>query len=183
MSELRKPMSSRVIRLDPSHVDAYRTLMLQAYAQHPEAFSSSAAERTAMPLAWWAGRVAAGDDAHERVYGAFVEGALAGVAGLRFETGEKTGHKATLYGMYVPSACRQHGLGRALVQAVLTGATERAGTRLVQLTVTEGNESARRLYEACGFRAFGTEPLAVRVGDRFVAKVHMWRELAPVSAG
>lgn len=175
-------MSRRhVMRLDPSHAGAYRSLMLQAYAQHPEAFSSSAAERAALPLTWWAGRVAVGDDAHERVYGAFVEGALAGVAGLRFETGEKTLHKAMLYGMYVPPAFRQHGLGRALVQAVLVGAAEHTGTLLVQLTVTEGNAPARRLYESCGFHAFGTEPMAVRVGDHFVAKVHMWRELAAAS--
>lgn len=167
-----------VIRLGPRHADAYRALMLQGYAQHPEAFASSAAERAALPPAWWAARVAPGDNAAERVYGAIIDGALAGVAGLRFETGEKTHHKAMLYGMYVPPAFRQHGLGRALVQAVLAGAAERPATRLVQLTVTEGNAPAQRLYEACGFRAFGTEPLAVRVGERFVAKVHMWRELA-----
>ena len=170
--------AAAVARLAPDHAAEYRKLMLQAYAQHPEAFASSATERAALPLAWWAQRVAPGDAAAERVYGAFIDGALAGVAGLRFEKGEKTQHKAMLYGMYVPPAFRQHGLGRALVRAVLAGAAERAATRLVQLTVTEGNAPAQRLYEACGFHAFGTEPLAVRVGERFVAKIHMWRELA-----
>ena len=53
------------------------------------------------------------------------------------------------------------------------------GVRVVQLTVTDTNEAARRLYERCGFAAFGTEPLALRFGDGFAGKVHMWREVGP----
>jgi hypothetical protein len=34
----------------------------------------------------------------------------------------------------------------------------------VQLTVTQGNVAAVRLYERCGFTVYGVEPLAIRVG-------------------
>jgi RimJ/RimL family protein N-acetyltransferase len=171
-------MAPAVVRLGPGHADEYRELMLQGYAQHPEAFTSSAEERAALPAAWWAARVAPGEEAPERVYATFADGVLAGVAGLRFEHGEKTRHKATLYGMYVPPAFRQRGFGRALVQAVLEAAAAHPGTRLVQLTVTDVNAAARRLYERCGFVAYGTEPMAMRVGEGFVAKILMWKELA-----
>ena len=38
---------------------------------------------------------------------------------------------------------------------------------------------ARRLYERVGFRAFGTEPDAIRVDGHGYAKVHMSMELEP----
>ena len=96
---------------------------------------------------------------------------------LRFESREKIRHKATLFGMYVVPGERGRGLGRELVVAVLETARTRPGVGVVQLTVSEGNDAALQLYRRAGFVAFGTEPLAVRVGMGFVAKVHLWREL------
>jgi RimJ/RimL family protein N-acetyltransferase len=151
--------------------------MLEAYEAHPDAFTSSTAERAALPLAWWKARLSTDADAGETVFGAWIDGELAGVAGLAVESREKTRHKSTLFGMYVPRRHRQRGLGRSLVEAVLADARRRPATRLVQLTVTAGNAAAQRLYESCGFVAFGTEPLAVRVGGTYVSKVHMWRDL------
>lgn len=175
------PMQHLIRSLTPADAPAYRALMLDAYTRHPDAFTSSAAERAALPLAWWEARLSDDPAALERVLGAFQAApsgaALAGVAGLTFEAREKTRHKATLFGMVVPEPLRRAGIGRALVEAVLAEARLRPGVRLVQLTVTEGNRAAQGLYERCGFVAFGTEPLAVAVGDGYVAKVHLWRDL------
>lgn len=132
------------------------------------------AERCDLPLSWWADRVSEAANAREVVFGAFAEGELAGVAGLSFEVREKTRHKATLFGMVVPGRHRQRGFGRQLVAAVLAHARHSQGITLVQLTVTEGNVPAQRLYASCGFVPFGTEPFAVRVGAGYVSKVHMW---------
>jgi len=46
------------------------------------------------------------------------------------------------------------------------------------LTVTDSNVGARTLYEAAGFRSFGIEPRAIRVGDRYYDKNHMIHFLA-----
>lgn len=167
----------QLIRLTPAHAQAYRTLMLEAYGCHPDAFTSSVEERAALPLSWWERRLQVGDAADEMVWGATVKGQLAGVAGLAFERREKTRHKCTLFGMYVAQAHRSRGCARALVDWLLQQAAARPGVRLVQLTVTEGNAAAQRLYGDCGFQTFGVEPDAVAVGDRYVAKVHMWRAL------
>ncbi len=164
-------------QLDPSKALAYRALMLDAFALHPDAFTSSLAERAALPMAWWVSRLGAQPDAQEVVWGAFVGGTLAGVAGLAFETREKARHKATLFGMYVPAAFRHHGVGRALVDALLAHARDRPGVEVVQLTVTAGNLGAERLYRSAGFVPYGLEPMAVRVGDTFVSKTHMWCRL------
>lgn len=162
------------IRLAPSHAPVYRALMLQAYAQHPQAFSSSVAERAALPLSWWTSRLDAAVNAQEVVFGTFSEQQLVGVVGMAFESREKLRHKAALFGMYVAAQARQQGQGAALVQAALACARARPGIRLVQLTVTQGNHAAQALYERFGFVVFGQEPQAVAVEDGFVSKTHMW---------
>lgn len=151
--------------------------MLEAYALHPDAFTSSVAERAALPLSWWENRLADVPEPSELVFAALLDGRLAGVAGLSFDSREKARHKAHLFGMYVPAQFRQHGLGKQLVHAALAYAQARAGVRIVQLSVTHGNHPAQALYRQCGFVEFGLEPFAVAVGTKYVSKVHMWCDL------
>ena len=165
-------------RLDASHALAYRELMLEAYDRHPQAFTSSVRERATMPLSWWEARLTSKLDA---VLGAFEGGTLAGIVGLAFEPREKARHKATLFGMYVSADFRRHGLGHELVQAALTEAHSHPALKLIQLTVTAGNDAAFNLYQRCGFIQFGLEPLAVRVGEDYFDEIHMWRELVPTA--
>lgn len=171
-----------VRRLHPGDAHAYRALMLDGYARHPDAFTSTVAERAALPFSWWQARLRDGTDAPEIVLGAFDDDRLAGAAGLSFETRERARHKGTLFGMVVAEAARRRGYGRALVLAALDAARARPGVRVVQLTVTDGNAGARALYEACGFAAFGVEPYAVAVQGRFLAKVHMWCPLGGLAS-
>jgi ribosomal protein S18 acetylase RimI-like enzyme len=165
------------IRLTPQRAADYRSLMLEAYERHPDAFTSSVQERSALPLSWWEARLSESAEPGEIVFGSFANGELVGVAGLSFEHREKAKHKASLFGMYVRDSCRGMGLGRQLVDAAMTCARSRSGVLLVQLTVTEGNLAAQALYQRKGFVPFGLEPLAVAVGAGFVAKVHMWCRL------
>ena len=167
----------QVRRLGPADAATYRTLMLEAYERHPEAYTSTVAERGSLPLSWWEARVSPDANAIEMVLGAFKGSRLSGVAGLSFEAREKARHKAHLFGMYVPANLRRGGVGRSLVLAVLEHARKRPGVRVVQLTVTQGNAPAQALYERCGFVPFGVEPFAVAVGLEFVSKVHMWCDL------
>jgi len=166
-------------RLSPCQAGDYRALMLEAYAAHPESFTSSVAEREMLPLSWWEARLSADPAAKELVLGAFDGPELAGVVGLSFERREKVRHKATIFGMYVRPRWRGRGLGRGLVQSALSHARQRPGVKLVQLTVTESNAPAVALYESCGFIRFGVEPLAVAVGSQYVTKLHMWHQIDP----
>ncbi|MBC3208111.1 MULTISPECIES: GNAT family N-acetyltransferase [unclassified Pseudomonas] len=161
-------------RLDASHALAYRERMLEAYDRHPQAFTSSVRERAVMPLSWWEGRLTSKLDV---LLGAFDGGTLAGIVGLALEPREKARHKVTLFGMYVSTDFRQQGLGFELVQAALLEAQNHAGLKVIQLTVTAGNDAAFKLYQRCGFIQFGLEPLAVRVGEDYFDKIHMWRQL------
>src|SRR5215216_3943806 len=107
-------MNPHIARLCPSHAPAYRKLMLEAYASHPDAFTSSVTERAALPQSWWEGRLSDQPDPKEVVFATFDGGNIVGVAGLSFESREKLRHKATLFGMYVPPEFRGKGVGRQL---------------------------------------------------------------------
>lgn len=171
--------TTTVRRLVPADAEAYRALMLEAYAQCPEAFTSSLAERERLPLPWWQTRLSPDAGAAERVFGAWNSGTLVGAAGLALEQRERTRHKATLFGMYVRAPARGHGIGRRLVDTVLRHARRTPGLELLQLTVSDSNAAAIALYGRCGFEPFGCEPMAVKLGAQHIAKLHMWRPTAP----
>lgn len=131
-------------------------------------------------MSQWEARLDTTTDAQEVVFGAHVNGVLHGVAGVSFETREKVRHKATIFGMYVSKRVRSAGTGQMLLEALISQAKARKTVRILQLTVTEGNEAAENLYRKAGFLPFGVERFAVRVGNDFVSKVHMWCDLSDV---
>ncbi len=160
---------------------AYRALMLHAYAAVPDAFTSTAEERAALPDTWWVQRLA-DPKALSVVLGAFHDNRLVGTAALEFSERSKTQHKAHLIGMFVDEACRGLGTGTRLVEGALAVARARVGVRVVTLTVTEGNAAALALYAHCGFRAFGTEPMAIATPAGYLTKVHMYLPLDETGA-
>ena len=158
--------------LDPSHASAYRQLLLEAYALHPEAFVSSLSNREKLPLSWWQAQL---DDELSALFGAFVDDRLVGVVGLAFEPWEDARHQATLFGLYVSGGFRGQGLGEHLVQAVLSMAEQEPEIKVLQLSVSANSPAALALYRRCGFEQSGLEDCAIRVGAEYYDRVHMRR--------
>jgi RimJ/RimL family protein N-acetyltransferase len=170
-----------IARLVAADAHRYRALMLRAYAAAADAFTSTAEERAAEPESWWVSRIA-DPTGLSQAFGAFADDELVGTAAIEFTTRPKIKHKAHLIGMFVQESVRGRGVGKALVQAALAAAASLPAIKVVSLTVTEGNAPAIALYEACGFQAFGTEPMAIATPQGFRSKVHMWRQLHETSA-
>lgn len=143
--------------------------------EHPDAFTSSYEEDSAKPLAATATRLAA--DSADTVYGAFVEGRLAGIAGVGREARRKNAHKATVFGMYVAPEYARRGIGEALLALLIDEAKSTSTLTQLVLTVTDTNTGAIALYERAGFASFGVEPRAIRVGDVYFGKNHMFLSL------
>ncbi len=148
-------MTGYAIRLlDRSDEPAFRRVRLDALRLHPTAFSASYDENLRTTP----------DELVRRLllpptfmFGAFTAiGDLVGTTALRLQTGVKTQHKGTVIAVYVDAAHRGAGLARALVEAAIAQARD-ARLSVMHLTVTLGNEAARRLYADLGFRTYGIE--------------------------
>jgi ribosomal protein S18 acetylase RimI-like enzyme len=164
-----------VRRLAPADALSWRSLRLRALREHPDAFTSSWEADAQQPVEAAAARLAA-----HAVWGAYQGRELYGFVGLERESRPKNRHKATVVGMYVAPEVAGQGVGRALLAALLAHARAEGVASLV-LTVTDGNDHARRLYEGAGFRSFGIEPDAIRIDGRSLPKNHMHLALGPAA--
>jgi ribosomal protein S18 acetylase RimI-like enzyme len=161
-------MSVRI--LTSADAAAFRTLRLRALQEHPEAFTSSYEEDVQKSPSATEQRIAGEGNAF---WGAYVEGALCGVVGLSRETRTKNRHKGHVVAMYVAPEFGRRGLGRALLQAVIDYARDAEKLEQLVLTVTRSNQPAIDLYRSAGFRTFGMEPRALKVGCDYFDKEHM----------
>jgi RimJ/RimL family protein N-acetyltransferase len=163
-----------ICTLTASDAAAYRDLMLEAYVLAADAFTSTADERVRAPESWWIKRIA-DPSGLSASFGAKVGDDLVGTVAIEYSPKPKTKHAALIIGMYVRASARGKGIGRALLDAAIDHASQRPGTLILTLTVTEANESAIRLYREVGFQAWGTQPMAIATPAGYKGKVHMWR--------
>lgn len=164
----------QIRRLEISDAPVYRELRLRGLRDHPDAFTSSFEEENLRSLAETEKRLSPTSDTV--MWGAYVEGSLAGVVGMTRETRLKNQHKATLVAMYVAPEYGGQGLGLALVNTVVQTA-KTSGVELLVLTVTDTNRQAAALYARAGFASFGVEPDAIRVNGVPFGKQHMYLQL------
>ncbi len=158
--------------LTAADASTYRSLMLEAYEQAPDAFTATAAERRAEPESWWIRRIGSAEGL-ATCLGAWQDDALVGTVALEYSAKPKNRHTALLLGMYVQPAQRGQGLGLALMKAAVAAASSRPEILVLNLTLTEGNEPALRLYRLLGFVSWGVQPQAIRTEAGLKGKVHM----------
>jgi RimJ/RimL family protein N-acetyltransferase len=151
-------------RLEPSDVDAFRSVRLDALRLHPEAFGASYEDEITLDREQLLERLTMPGFARFGAFGA--HGTLVGLVGLQLRSGAKQRHKAFLFSMYVDAAHRRSGLAQQLVKAVIAAARE-ADALVLHLTVEAGNLPAQRLYRRMGFTTYGIERRSLKVGGRF----------------
>jgi RimJ/RimL family protein N-acetyltransferase len=157
--------------LQPEDGAEYQALRLRGLAEAPNAFASSYEEEVGTPLEEIASRLQ--PKASGAIFGAFVDGKLAGLAGLERESMAKLNHKAYLWGMYVGPEYRRSRLGSLLLEYMLPYAWESLGVTQVNLGVHAENASAIALYRRFGFVAWGTEIGALVVAGKAQDEHHM----------
>jgi ribosomal protein S18 acetylase RimI-like enzyme len=75
--------------------------------------------------------------------------------------------------MFVEPEQRGKGLGGKLLKLVIDHARQKMKVRSLLLSVEATNSSARALYEKYGFKKWGTEPRAMKVGESFLDEDQM----------
>jgi ribosomal protein S18 acetylase RimI-like enzyme len=150
----------------------YWHLRLEALETEPDAFGSSAEEHRATSVADAAARLGS-EPANNFVVGAFVEGELVATAGFYRSKGLKERHKGHVWGVYVTPAMRGNSIGRTIMGVLLQHATRVEGIEQIVLAVATTQAAAAALYQSLGFRSFGRERNALKIGDRYVDEEHM----------
>jgi GNAT superfamily N-acetyltransferase len=149
--------------LRPSDAQAYRALRLEALRTSPEAFGSSYEEEAPLALETIRARIPSTDP--NAIFGAFAGTDLVGMAGFAVYERMKARHKGVMWGVFVKPEWRKQRVGKALVQHVI----DHASRHVIMLEAAVGlaNANARRTYHGLGFRPYGIERKAIRVGDVF----------------
>jgi dihydropteroate synthase len=150
LSAFRPPGAGPVRRLRPEEWRTWRELRLRALADAPAAFCETLAQARAQGDAGWQALAAPRPEVVPLI--AERGGAPAGMVVAAIDAADPA--RAELHAMWVVPEARGAGLGGALVDAALRWTRGRAALELT-LGVTEGNEAARALYEARGFRDTG----------------------------
>jgi RimJ/RimL family protein N-acetyltransferase len=160
--------------LQPSDAQAYQELRLEALKGSPEAFGSSYEEEATLPLETIRARIpSSGPNA---IFGAFTDETLVGMAGFGVYERMKARHKGVMWGVFVKPEWRRQRVGTALVQRVV----DHAAHHVIMLEAAVGltNGSARRTYHNLGFRPYGIERKAIRIGDVFHDEELLYLDLA-----
>lgn len=138
-----------VRRVEPDDGGLLRTVRLAALQDAPSAFESTHAAEAGRPDHEWSERAAAGSVGSGRAtFFADDSGEVVGLIGGNRE--EASDGLVEVVSMWVAPSLRRRGVGRALLEAVITWAEETPGAE-VALWVTCGNTPAENLYRSMGF--------------------------------
>lgn len=153
-------------------------LRLESLETDPEAFSSSVEEHHTLTSEGVRSRLgSAAEDSF--VVGAFQESRLRGTVGFYREKGPKNLHKGRVWGVYLTPEARGTGVARQMMEHMLGRAARIDGLGQILLAVTTTQKAAHKLYRSLGFETFGTEPRALKIGEKYIDEEYMILRLKP----
>src|SRR5687768_3828471 len=98
--------SCTVRKLDRDDAEPWASLRREALEANPLAFGASIPDDPRLLVEFILTRLTSPEES--AVFGAFIDGALVGIVGIRRNTGAKERHKSLLWGMYVTSGNRRN---------------------------------------------------------------------------
>jgi len=142
-----------IIKLPPEQWQRYREIRLEALREEPQAFGSAYAEMAQRSAVYWQERLS---DAAQRETSWLLfaqEGErLIGMIGAFYDRTQESAH---ILSVYVSKAERGKGLGKALMERILSELGEKEGIRKAILGVNQEQTAAVALYRQFGFEVTG----------------------------
>lgn len=138
----------------------WKQLRLEALQNAPESFGSSYEEELN-----WSDLDFQNELNKSDIFGVVLDTLLISCAGFYSLKSSKTSHRGVVWGMYTRPEYRGQGVASALIQEII----KHAKTRVTQLHLTcvTSNFEAMTFYQKQGFKIYGTEPCALKIGDAF----------------
>ncbi|MBA4119038.1 MAG: N-acetyltransferase [Candidatus Puniceispirillum sp.] len=159
-------------QLEDQDWQIWKRLRLEALKQAPECFGSSYEEEVTWPDAAFQKTLSQSD-----VFGAFKGKSLIACGCFCVLNSIKTKHRGILWGMYTAAPWRGRGVASLLLEHLIAHGKMRV-TQL-HLTCVTSNGAALALYQKHGFNIYGTEPQALKVGDKYFDEHLMVRVVHP----
>ncbi len=151
-------MKIRLLTADDWQI--WKDIRLEALQNSPESFGSSIEEECDWPDLKFQNGLN-----RSHIFGAFIENDLVACAGYYVLNFLKTQHRGVIWGMYTRPKSRKQGIASALIQTVITDAKSKV--LQLHLTCVTSNRGAIQFYQKQGFKIYGTEPRALKIGDTF----------------
>ncbi len=143
----------RIIKLPPEQWPRYREIRLESLREEPQAFGSTYADMEERPDAFWQGRLS---DAMlgEKSWLLFAQDGerLVGMIGAFCNETQET---AIIVSVYVSKAERGKGIGKVLMEGILSEIGKKEGICKAALGVNREQTAAVELYRRFGFVVTG----------------------------
>jgi len=144
--------------------DIFKGLLLKAIIDTPTCFVANYDEEFLRPEREICNTIRPTDS--QCLFGKFNGPALLGMVGLRRQQLHQSRHKACIWGLFVEPVHRGTGIGRHLLNTVISRARSQ-GVLQIHLCVNADNRKAKNLYTSSGFERYGIEPRALYAGSQF----------------
>ncbi|OCA86204.1 MULTISPECIES: GNAT family N-acetyltransferase [unclassified Bacillus (in: firmicutes)] len=168
-------MNIRILEESDAHL--YQKVRLNALKMNPEAFGSTYEREVGYSLDMVKERIKPTMDKY--IVGAFDNRkSLVGIVTFIREDNLKTRHKGNVYGMYIAPGNRGQGLGKLLMNELISKAKNSEGLEQINLTVVSDNHYAKKLYKSLGFEVYGIERNALKFNGRYYDEDLMVLKLA-----
>lgn len=159
-------------QLEASDSKEYYKMRLVGLELHPEAFGTGA-EAWSLATDEQVRALLQTSDREEFVLGAFENGELAGVIGLKREKKNSVRHKGTVWGLVVHPNFRNKGLGVSLIKALIEKAARQEELEYIRAVVTNTSLNALGIFESQGFNKYGVEERGIKQGTKFYDQTYL----------
>ena len=147
-------------KLSESRWKDFKDLRLESLKTEPAAFGSSYEEEIRLSKKEWKRRI------NNSLF-AFLNEKPIGMILYIFNKKIKTNHIANIFGVYVKKEYRGRGIGKKLIESVISQIKKNKNIIKINLTVNPKQKSAVKLYEKYGFKIVGKMKNDLYVDGKF----------------
>ena len=162
-------MNVSIVKARPDDWEKVRALRIRAVKEHPKAFGQTLVEASETTETQWRERFDRDGYILAKRGDEFV-----GMACYVQEKGEKLRHVAFVYSMYVAPEVRRQGVGRALLDGLISDIKVKHSEIVkLQINVSVAQPEAHALYKSVGFEDVGILEKELKVDGEFIDEYTM----------
>jgi ribosomal protein S18 acetylase RimI-like enzyme len=156
---------TRIKELIKHDAEHYRNIRLEALSNDPDSFGTMYAEEAIMTIDKFRERIPV--DNNSFILGCYGDEDLIGIVAFNQESRIKLRHKAYIRSMYVQPKYRKKGIGKLLLNELITKAKAIKEIEILLLDVVTNNLTAKQLYLSFGFQIYGIEKMAYKLNHQY----------------